>query len=185
MKRITDHLNHDPQLIRLRKAENVLEVSGIGVILFGVWNVLQIGIMLLVNQGSIFGALEETADWNSREFRWIVAIMIGLSMFMMIWIRCQIGISASREAEGTAQKEKKMYLVLAAVTAVSSLCNLAADLYLVVHGTAVLVSFAAILFELVSMLTSVQLILAAMTVRRIRREQAALEEPGSFVGTAE
>ena len=169
MRKITDNLNHDPQLVRLRKAESELEICGMGVVLFGIWNVLQTCITLIVNREMIYETIAETGGTNSRGFRWAVYITVGVLMAIIIWIRCWIGMSASREAEARARKVKSTYLILTALLATVSIFSLVAYVYQIVQGIEVMISLAAILFELVSMLTSIHLILAALAVRRIRR----------------
>ena len=166
--------------MRLRRDENTLTVVGSGVILFGVWTVVKM-VLQEINRFPEFMAelgvdelgFEETglADMglDPKLLATVVAFMVVIIVFLMdLALRVFVGLSA--KAEGRGRPQGRLYLILAGLLLVLS--GLSFVSYVITyfsHSEYVVDADAAILVELTSFITLLQMIISAVRVRRARR----------------
>ena len=166
--------------MRLRRDENTLTVVGSGVILFGVWTVVKM-VLQEINRFPEFMAelgvdelgFEETglADMrlDPKLLATVVAFTVVIIVFLMdLALRVFVGLSA--RAEGRGRPQGRLYLILAGLLLVLS--GLSFVLYVITyfsHSEYVVDADAAILVELTSFITLLQMIISAVRVRRARR----------------
>ena len=166
--------------MRLRKDENTLTVVGSGVILFGVWTVVKMVLHELNRLPEFMAELgadelgfEETglADMglDPKLLATVVAFMVVIIVFLMdLALRVFVGLSA--KAEGRGRPQGRLYLILAGLLLVLS--GLSFVSYVITyfsHSEYVVDADAAILVELTSFITLLQMIISAVRVRRARR----------------
>ena len=166
--------------MRLRRDENTLTVVGSGVILFGVWTVVKM-VLQEINRLPEFMAelgadelgFEETglADMglDPNLLAMAVAFTVVIIVFLMdLALRVFVGLSA--RAEGRGRPQGRLYLILAGLLLVLS--GLSFVSYVITyfsHSEYVVDADAAILVELTSFITLLQMIISAVRVRRARR----------------
>ena len=166
--------------MRLRRDENTLTVVGSGVILFGVWTVVKM-VLQEINRFPEFMAelgvdeleFEETglADMglDPNLLAMAVAFTVVIIVFLMdLALRVFVGLSA--RAEGRGRPQGRLYLILAGMLLVLS--GLSFVSYVITyfsHSEYVVDADAAILVELTSFITLLQMIISAVRVRRARR----------------
>lgn len=173
-------LAQQAEKMRLRKDENTLTVVGSGVILFGVWTVVKM-VLQEINRFPEFMAelgvdelgFEETglADLglDPNLLAMAVAFTVVIIVYLMdLGLRVFVGLSA--RAEGRGRPQGRLYLILAGLLLVLS--GLSFVLYVITyfsHSEYVVDADAAILVELTSFITLLQMIISAVRVRRARR----------------
>lgn len=166
--------------MRLRRDENTLTVVGSGVILFGVWTVVKM-VLQEINRFPEFMAelgvdelgFEGTglADMglDPKLLATVVAFTVVIIVFLMdLALRVFVGLSA--RAEGRGRPQGRLYLILAGLLLVLS--GLSFVSYVITyfsHSEYVVDADAAILVELTSFITLLQMIISAVRVRRARR----------------
>ena len=166
--------------MRLRRDENTLTVVGSGVILFGVWTVVKM-VLQEINRFPEFMAelgadelgFEETglADMglDPKLLATVVAFTVVIIVYLMdLGLRVFVGLSA--RAEGRGRPQGRLYLILAGLLLVLS--GLSFVSYVITyfsHSEYVVDADAAILVELTSFITLLQMIISAVRVRRARR----------------
>ena len=166
--------------MRLRRDENTLTVVGSGVILFGVWTVVKM-VLQEINRFPEFMAelgadelgFEETglADLglDPNLLAMAVAFTVVIIVYLMdLGLRVFVGLSA--RAEGRGRPQGRLYLILAGLLLVLS--GLSFVSYVITyfsHSEYVVDADAAILVELTSFITLLQMIISAVRVRRARR----------------
>ena len=166
--------------MRLRRDENTLTVVGSGVILFGVWTVVKM-VLQEINRFPEFmaelgadelgfegtGLAEMGLDPNLLAT--VVAFTVVLIVFLLdLALRVFVGLSA--RAEGRGRPQGRLYLILAGLLLVLS--GLSFVSYVITyfsHSEYVVDADAAILVELTSFITLLQMIISAVRVRRARR----------------
>ena len=166
--------------MRLRRDENTLTVVGSGVILFGVWTVVKMVLHELNRLPEFMAELgadelgfEETglADMglDPKLLATVVAFTVVIIVFLMdLALRVFVGLSA--RAEGRGRPQGRLYLILAGLLLVLS--GLSFVSYVITyfsHSEYVVDADAAILVELTSFITLLQMIISAVGVRRARR----------------
>lgn len=166
--------------MRLRRDENTLTVVGSGVILFGVWTVVKMVLHELNRLPEFMAELgadelgfEETglADMglDPKLLATVVAFTVVIIVFLMdLALRVFVGLSA--RAEGRGRPQGRLYLILAGMLLLLSgvsFCSYVVTYFL--PSDTVVDADAAILVELTSFITLLQMIISAVRVRRARR----------------
>ncbi len=92
---------------RLRRYENELHISGLGVVVFGIWSVLKTIIQIFMNPDELGIDLK---DVFSNFVAWItVIVIVAIFCLVITAFHLYIGINASRAARG--KNYKKGYVV--------------------------------------------------------------------------
>ena len=173
-------LAQQAEKMRLRKDENTLTVVGSGVILFGVWTVVKM-VLQEINRFPEFMAelgadelgFEETGLADLGLDPNLLAMAVAFTVVIIVYLldlglRVFVGLSA--RAEGRGRPQGRLYLILAGL--LLFLSGLSFSTYVITyfsHSDHVVDADAAILVELTSFITLLQMIISAVRVRRARR----------------
>ena len=173
----TDPANQ-PEKTRLRRDENTLIVVGTGVILFGIWSVVK---ALLQGNASFSNMLAEVRledagleELGFGDLSWLVAALAAafVLIILLLDLSIRIFVGMSARAEGRGKKQGPVYLVLSVLLLVFSGIFVCSYLFVLFHGSdQVMDADAAIVVELTSFVTLLQMILSAVRVRRARRAE--------------
>ena len=106
--------------VKLRRFGNLLTVSGLGVIAFGVWNVLKM-ILVFVMQRDMIEAIFAEISANAL-IKYITIAIIAAIMLLDFLIRLFVGLSA--RAEGFGKKKGVAYIVFAVLLVLGSVSSL-------------------------------------------------------------
>ncbi|MBQ7715557.1 MAG: hypothetical protein IJT70_06785 [Clostridia bacterium] len=154
--------------VKLRRFGNLLTVSGLGVIAFGVWNVLKM-ILVFVMQRDMIEAIfaEISAD---ALIKYITIAIIAAIMLLDFLIRLFVGLSA--RAEGFGKKKGVAYIVFAVLLVLGSVSSLVLVFYDTDSLTKnpILQTAVSVILEITSMVATIELIVAAVTVKKIKSE---------------
>lgn len=161
----------------LRRNRHTLAIVGTGVIVFGVWSVVKTILMLFLRvDDPLVDVADEIPDGMLPYV--IFYIMFSVILLAVIGLRLFIGLSARREASG--KKEGWFYIVLAFLLAILSASTTA---YSFLHpgedsGAFNDSSVAAVLVDLTSIFTYVELVYTAVRVKKLKRQAKAEASEG-------
>ena len=147
--------------IKMRRYQNLLTVSGLGVIIFGLWTVLKTILLLFLQEAMV----DDLPD--GLFYRVLFFTLIGGVLLIDFLIRLFVGLSA--RAEGFGKKKGYGYIVVAILIALASL----ASLVLIFFDTAdrsILELIVSFIVEATSMIATVELLVAAFTVKKLKKE---------------
>ena len=147
--------------IKMRRYQNLLTVSGLGVIIFGLWTVLKTILLLFLQEDMV----DDLPD--GLFYRVLFFTLIGGVLLIDFLIRLFVGLSA--RAEGFGKKKGYGYIVVAILIAIASL----ASLVLIFFDTAdrsVLELIVSFIVEATSMIATVELLVAAFTAKKLKKE---------------
>ena len=178
---------NDPKQIKLRKNENILAISGVAVIAFGVWTIIKSAFYLLLQPFDIeiFIPPEQLAEMEAEMgpnvdilTSGVIVGAIFFILFLDLLLRFYIGKSAY--ADGRARKRKRVIYVIVAIIMAVAFANgiwaTVSNLFIgepteqsegVEYMRGVLTS---VLLDMTSLLALIELIVSAIQVRRLRKE---------------
>ena len=168
---------------QLRKYEHILAISGVGVIAFGLWSIVKAAIyFILIPQEQLKGmsSIKELAElynqgMTDREIVVLIAVVILLCLILDFSLRLYVGRSAF--ADGRRLKKKRFaYVVWAMFLAAGLVAGIVARCVQLYTGNesfwqrTVEPSDVSMLVDLTSLLALIEMIVAGIMVRRLRRE---------------
>lgn len=150
----------------LRKNQNTLVIVGKGVIAFGVWTAVKAVLSALLMddlQNAIRGT--ETGEPIPA-----LAVYAVLAFFVLLLLGLRALIGRSAIAEGMGKKPRRLYLVLASLVALADLAALAASIVWIKDSYKSATDLAVtVVVELTSIVTTAELVLSAIRVKRLTR----------------
>ena len=178
---------NDPKQIKLRKYENILAISGVAVIAFGVWTIIKSAFYLLLQPFDIeiFIPPEQLAEMEAEMgpnvdilTSGVIVGAIFFILFLDLLLRFYIGKSAY--ADGRARKRKRViYVIVAIIMAVAFANGIWATVSNLLIGEPTEQSegveymrgvLTSVLLDMTSLLALIELIVSAIQVRRLRKE---------------
>lgn len=158
--------------VQLRRNQNTLVIVGKGVIAFGVWSVVKAVLHTLLNSSTYldFQKYPEVSRWAMLIiFTTILLLLLSLTLLL----RFRIGRSAIAEGQG---KKVKPYLGLAGFLTAVNMISFGMQVWSLFHSPAsASTTLAAMLVDLTSVVTLVELLAAAVQVRKIKQQLAERE----------
>ena len=159
-------LDNSPEAVRYRRNLNTLSILGTGVIVFGFWGIIKIAAEFFLGI-DVFNP-EDIKDLNELGLK-IVNITLFVVLTVDIILRIIVGIKAKREEHG--KKTGRGYLVIILWLVLSSSVNVTAAAWEIITMRAAFFEyFVAIFMELSSLVVSLEVFIAAVSVRRYRRK---------------
>lgn len=147
--------------IKMRRYQNLLVVSGLGVIIFGLWSVLKTILLFFLNE-------EELDDYpNDPFFRVILFALVAAALLIEFLIRLFVGLSA--RAEGFGKKKGYAYIVLAVLLALASLESLVL-IFIEADYETIAELVVSVIVEATSLIVTIELMVAAFTVKKLKKE---------------
>ena len=147
--------------IKMRRYQNLLTVSGLGVIIFGLWSVLKT-FLLLFMRDEVSGVLP--SDPLTRA---MTLATIGALLLIDIVIRLFVGISA--RAEGFGKKKGYAYIVFAVLMVITSTTALVMAFFDASYKS-ITELIVAVIVEVTSLIVTIELLVAAFTVKKLKKE---------------
>jgi hypothetical protein len=147
--------------IKMRRYQNLLVVSGLGVIIFGLWSVLKTILLFFLNE-------EELDDYpNDPFFRVILFALVAAALLIEFLIRLFVGLSA--RAEGFGKKKGYAYIVIAVLLALASLESLVL-IFIEADYETIAELVVSVIVEATSLIVTIELMVAAFTVKKLKKE---------------
>ncbi len=122
-------MDTDPRLVKLRKYESVLVISGFGVIAFGMWSIIRAAIYYLLNPLDLTNYLAESelaeimaigregdAEFITDNLAGIVTAFIFIGLMIDLMFRVYVGLSARRD--GRRLKKSVLYIIIVWIMAI-------------------------------------------------------------------
>ena len=147
--------------IKMRRYQNLLTVSGLGVIIFGLWTVLKTILLLFLQEDMV----DDLPD--GLFYRVLFFTLIGGVLLIDFLIRLFVGLSA--RAEGFGKKKGYGYIVVAILIAIASLVSLVL-IFFDMGDRSILELIVSFIVEATSMIATVELLVAAFTVKKLKKE---------------
>jgi hypothetical protein len=147
--------------IQLRRWQNMLTISGMGVIVFGAWSVLKTILLLVFRQELVSNIPDDIVE------RVILYVLVGVLLLIDFSVRLFVGLSA--RAEGFGKKKGWAYLVIAVLIALSSVSSLV-TVFFGTGNTPILELIVSTIVEITSLAAVIEMLAAAVMVRKLRKE---------------
>ena len=152
----------------LRRNENILSVSGVTVILFGVWTAIKLVLYFSLSEDG-FRAIPKDAE-GQLERLILIAILV---LFICISMSTRLCVGLSARAESMGRKKGYGYVVLAVLILAADILALGFSLAHIEENFDSWMDLIITLFvEATSMLTIAELIVAAFRVKKLKRMAA-------------
>ncbi|MBQ3418114.1 MAG: hypothetical protein IJH32_09835 [Ruminococcus sp.] len=152
--------------VKMRRYQNLLTVSGLGVIAFGLWSVLKTFLLLILRNDMREQMFEKMP--NELLVKVIVYVILAFLVLTDFGIRLFVGLSA--RAEGFGKKKGYAYIVFAILIALSSL----GSLLLLIFGSnpdeSLLELTVSTIVEVTNLVVMIELLVAAFTVKKLKKE---------------
>ena len=159
-------LENSPEAIRYRRNLNTLSILGVGVIIFGFWGIIKIAAEFFL--GIDLYRSVDVEGFSDFEMT-IITIIVFVIMTVDIILRIIVGLKAKREEHG--KKTGRGYLIIILMLVISSSINATAVAWELINmNGAFFENFVAIFMELSSLVVSLEVFIAAVSVRRYRRK---------------
>ncbi len=168
---------------KLRKNEHALVISGVGVIAFGIWSVIKATIYFILipmEQLTKTGERDVVVGLQSlgltdRGIGYLIAVSILFVLMLDFALRLYIGKAAVHDGR-RLKKKRFTYVVLAIIVAASLTSNLVQRCILLssedalLWGAVMASANVSVIVDITSLLALIEMIVAAIMVRRLRRE---------------
>lgn len=168
--------NNDTRQIQIRKYENALIISGMGVIAFGLWSIVKTAAYFVFDPANVQKAvqafnIEESADYTSA-IGPIVLVGIFFALVFDLMLRVYVGRSAIRQARG---RGNRIFSVIVAIILALLLINeMVYRIWMMLMGESISTSLDGILvswiIDMTSFLAMVEVIYSSIRLQRLRRE---------------
>lgn len=173
--------------IKLRRYENILIVSGMGVIAFALWSIVRAAIYYItqpidiVKSMGLEDELEEfTAGMGAHTAHTVLTVVSMVAVFLVLAVDVSLRVYVGRSAfaDGRAKNKKTpVYIVLAVLMAISLIWTTGLDIYNAVEGVEKAAELRDLdtasvsnILNITSLLALVELVIASIMVRRLRKK---------------
>ena len=182
-------LNNSPDLIKMRKSQNTLIITGMGVLLFGIWNVIKTMGIIFLNRAVVIQALkdqleltsEDLVDMTDNILFFVFLFIMALYLSFGVITRTIVGFSAI--SEGKKYRHRKLYLVVCFLLIFGSMSDIVntllyyndetLDLFNLEAENSAIVS---IIIEITSIIIIIEMLVAAFRVRYFQNNLQQLKE---------
>lgn len=152
---------------KLRKNQDRLYITGCGILVLSLWSIIKTVLIALLDKDYFF-KVEGITNYRSDTFKYALIVVLVLMLIDLLF-RIYVFRKATLDAANRKKKGGGLYVVITCWFAVLSAfsiwyyCN--PDNLMVSIGNAIV----SIAFELTSLVTSVELIYSAVTVKKLRK----------------
>ncbi len=160
----------------LRHKKDNLIISGIALMVIGVWDIVKFAMAIILNPKMLLDAVKDAGIEPGQE---VVGEVIFLIIFIVLLlfdlgIRCFIGLSA--RAEGRGKKKGWLYLIIAVLMACLLLSAIYTSAYSLFNDVEKALPdswdsiAASSLLDILSVIAIVDIIISSVTVKKIRKK---------------
>jgi len=151
--------------VKLRRYQNLLTVSGLGVIVLALWSVLKTILFIFVKKDDLEKEFADISE-NSAMMAMVIAILAAVILIDLL-IRLYVGLSA--RAEGFGKKKGYGYIVFAVLLGLLSVLSLVL-IFFDTGDTSIEELIVSVIVEATSLVVVIELLVAAFTVKKLRKE---------------
>ena len=166
---------------KLRKYEHSLVISGAGIIMFGAWNIIKTALFFVITPiDKVYDELTQNIqlDWSDVPFSeetcmYFLLVAILILLLMSLALRLYIGRAAIQEGRHI-RRHRAVYIVLTAMIGAVLIFSIIARISAFLNGTETLSeitgsSTVSVFVDVTSLFCAVELIIASIMVRRLRK----------------
>lgn len=153
---------------RIRRHQDILTCSGYAVILFGAWSIVRM-IMIKILDPLELDSLVESAGEADDLFRAVVFAVIIIMLAVDLLFRLYIGRSAIKE--GSGEKKKLTYVILAAAYAAASIWSDVSYLIRSLAGSTSLEMVGSVIVDLTSCIALLEIVISSLSLRKLGHSQ--------------
>lgn len=162
-------LKNDPESIKYRRNQNTLVVLGTGVILFGFWGIVKIIAQILLGFQLFEPGTLDDLDAGGIVF---VIFFVALVLSTDVILRLYAGLRARREGHG--KKTGVGHLIVLVLLIAGSVASVVIIIFNIMSASGDLAdNIAALFVELSSLVISLEVFMASVSVRHYRKKNAA------------
>lgn len=156
--------------VKLRRYQNLLTISGLGVIAFSLWSIMKSFLFIFLRNEVFTEALKMKNVPDDFRVRAILYSIFGSIILFDFLLRLYVGLSA--RAEGFGKKKGYAYIVVAFLIAIASLFSIVMIFFDIrfTGVTSLMELIVSIIVEITSAVVMIELIAAAFTVKKHNRE---------------
>lgn len=169
---------------KLRRYEHSLAISGAGIIMFGSWNIIKTAVFFVITPiDKVYAALTRDIeiDWGDVPFSketgtYLVLAAVLMLLLLSLMLRLFIGRAAIQEGR-RIRRRRAVYVVLAALVGAVLLFGIVVRVIAFLKGVETLsgitdASTVSIFVDVTSFFCALELVIAAIMVRRLRKGAA-------------
>ena len=156
--------------VKLRRYQNLLTLSGLGVIVFGLWSILKLFLILLLNDDTVSETIKAAEMPDEFTTRLALYLVLGVIILIDFLMRLFVGLSA--RSEGFGNKRGNAYVVFAALIALSSLISVVFIFFdtSLTSISSVLELIVSVFVEATATVVMIELLVSAITVKKLKKE---------------
>lgn len=154
---------------KIKRYETTLAALGLGVIAFGVWNVVKYLIYFILGVNDQTAENTGASSINATTVYYIVYGIVFALLPIELALRLIIGISA--RSEGLGKKSRKAYIVLSAFIIILKLISFHFDIVSLTDRSSEFIdSLTAVLIDITSIAALVWLIVVSIKLKRAKKQ---------------
>ena len=151
--------------VKMRRYQNLLTISGLGVIAFAVWSVMKTIMLFAMRKELLIDVLAASDDMTFKVTLISILVLILLVDFL---VRLYVGLSA--RAEGFGKKKGYVYIIFAILLALTSLGAVVMTFFNISPGSSVAELVVSVIVEATSIVVVIELLVASFNVKKLRKE---------------
>lgn len=160
---------------KLRRYQSLLSISGMAVIVFGLWNILKTAMGIILSPDTLLASISQTVEvLPSTTIEFIVFYgVIFVFLLIELGIRLYIGLSARADSEGK-KKKSIVYIVISMIVVSANISGMACSYFTAnILNMSLIIILITIVVDITSVVAFIEMIVAAITVRSVRKQLAS------------
>lgn len=154
---------------QIRKQQNILICSGIGMILFGIWSIIRLVLMRYINESQFISFFRTVEGIPESTYEQLVFIIVLVLLSIDLIVRFYIGRSAINESRGIYKKHVT-YIVIAALYAFSNILGDLSQIPAFVSKSITLYEFMDDIIDITINIATIEIVIAAIKVRKLEKK---------------
>lgn len=160
----SESIKNDPGSVRFRRDSNTLVTLGTGIIIFGLWSIVKLAGYLIFDIPIYDESLTSEFDGEAMN---IVMATFYIMLIMDVLVRLYVGLNAI--SEGRGNKNSGTYLAFNVMMILMSIVSVVSVIWVALTADSIDLFtdyYISLFMELSSLVISIEVYLAALTVRR-------------------
>ena len=160
----------------LRHKKDNLIISGIALMVVGVWDIVKFAMAIILNPKMLLDAVKDAGIEPGQEVVGEVVLLIIFIVLLLIDLSIRCFICLSARAEGRGKKKGWFYLIVAVLMALLLLSSLYTSAYSLFNDVEKVLPdswdsiAASSLLDILSVIAIVDIIISSVTVKKIRKK---------------
>ena len=144
-----------------RKYQNILGISGLATIVFGIWSIVKSILLTALNS---FQGSGDTVEIDKSDLLPLFGIVL-LYVLIDLLLRIYVGVSARRESKG--KKKSILYLIIAGILGIITFANIIYT-FLQISSLETVDIFVSVIIEMISLFALVETIIYGIRLKLLK-----------------